>query len=87
MLSLILIGTPDHFDDLDAEDDHVDLHLEDLHDDHGGVEDLHNDHQIICVLCFLLLHRALSIFEHLFPENGNINNLLKEVDLVMDKVI
>ena len=81
-----MIGSPGHFH-LDAEEDHVDLHLEDLHDEHDGLEDLHDDHQIILVLRLLLLHRALSIFEHLFPENGNLNNLLKEVDLLMDKVI
>lgn len=72
-----MIGNPDHFDlDIEEEiqhDDHVDLHLEDLDDD---LDDLHDDHQIIFISRFLLLHRSLSIFKHLFPENGNFYNLL-----------
>ena len=68
MLSLILIGgSPDHFD-LDLEEGgkpHEDL--EDLEDPH---EDLHDNHQIIFVSCLLLFHRSLSVFKHLFPENG-----------------
>ena len=73
MLSLILIGSPDHFD-LDLEEGgkpHEDLEdlkdLEDLEDPH---EDLHDNHQIIFVSCLLLFHRSLSVFKHLFPENG-----------------
>ena len=72
-----MIGNPDHFDlDIEEEnqhDDHVDLPLEDLDDDH---DDLHDDHQIIFISRFLLLHRSLSIFKHLFPENEEINQLL-----------
>ena len=74
-----MIGNPDHFDlhfeEEELHDDHVDLHLDDLHndlgdvdDDHDGLDDLHDDHQIIFVPSFLLLHRTLSIFKHLFPE-------------------
>ena len=74
MLSLILIGNPDHFD-LDLEEGgkpHEDLEdLEDPHEDpEDPPEDLHDNHQIIFVSCLLLFHRSLSVFKHLFPENG-----------------
>ena len=72
-----MIGNPDHFDlDIEEEelhDGHVDLHLEDLDDD---LDDLHDDHQIIFISRFLLFHRSLSIFKHLFPGNEKIYNLL-----------
>ena len=72
MLSLILIGSPDHFD-LDLEEGgkpHEDL--EDLGNPH---EDLHDNHQIIFVSCLLLFHCSLSVFKHLFPEKGKIEEL------------
>ena len=49
--------------------DHFHLHLLLLQ--------LHDDHHIIFVPSFLLLHRSLSVFQHLFPEKERIIDLIR----------